>query len=130
MCSSDLRDHLRWLSSVGIGKRTVHKVTGVALSSIDRIRSGERTKARKNTVDRILAVGKHRTHGRISVDSSAAFRLLNELHAAGYSNASIARHLGLKTPALQYRPEQPMLLDTARRIAAVHQQLLGRKVAA
>lgn len=127
---TEARDHLRWLSSIGIGKRTVHQVTGVALSSIDKIRSGEQTKARKHTVDRILAVGKHRTHGRIAIDPAAAFRLLNQLQAAGYSNAAIARHLGLKTPALQYRPDQPMLLDTVRRIAAVHQRLLGQRVAA
>ena len=127
---SEARDHLRWLSSIGIGKRTVHQVTGVALSSIDRIRSGERTKARKHTIDRILAVGKHRTHGRIPVDPTAALRMLDELHAAGLSKAAIARALGHKTPALQYEPGRPMLLDTARRIAAIHHQLLGRKVAA
>ena len=126
---SEAREHLRWLSSIGIGKRTVHKVTGVALSSVEGIRSGDIVKARRQTVDRILAVGKHRTHGRIPVDPTKALRMLDELHRAGMSKAAIARALGHKTPALQYDPERPMLLDTARRIVALHAHLLGRRAA-
>ena len=126
---SEAREHLLWLSSIGIGKRTVHKVTGVALSSVEGIRSGDIVKARPKTVDRILAVGKHRSHGRIPVDPTKALRMLDELHQAGMSKAAIARALGHKTPALQYYPDRPMLLDTARRIAALHAQLLGRRAA-
>lgn len=121
----EARDHLRWLSSIGIGKRTVHKVTNVAISSIEGIRTGTILKARPQTVDRILAVGKHRTHGRVRVDSATALRMLDELHQTGMSKAAIARALGLRTPALQYKPGQPMLLDTVRNIAQLHHRLIG-----
>jgi len=127
---NEARDHLRWLSSIGIGKRTVHQVTGIAVSTIDRIRTGEQTKARKQTIDRILAVGKHRAHGQIPVDPTAALRMLDELVAAGMSKAQIARMLGLTSRSLQYKRNRPMLLNTVRRISAVHQQTFGRKAAA
>lgn len=126
---SEARDHLRWLSSIGIGKRTVHKVSGVALSSIEAIRSGQVTKARPRSVDRILAVGRHRAHDRMPVDPTPALRMLNELHNAGMSKSAIARALGHKTPALQYSPDRPMQLQTVRRIAQLHAQLLGRRAA-
>ena len=126
---AEAREHLLWLSSIGIGRRTVNKVSGVAMSSIDKIRTGKRDKARAVTVDRILAVGKHRTHHRIPVDPTPALKMVDQLLAAGYSKAAVARALGLTTPALQYRADRPMLLDTAIRIDHVHRQLLGRRAA-
>jgi hypothetical protein len=127
--TAEARDHLRWLSSIGIGKRTVHKVTGVALSSIEAIRAGQMRKARARTVDRILAVGKHRTHGRIPVDPQPAFDMIDQLRANGWTNARIAQALGLKTPALQYRPDRPMLLDTVVRISRLHRSVFGSRLA-
>lgn len=123
MDCSEARDHLRWLSSVGVGKQTVHRVSGVALSSIYRIRNGELTKARETTINRILAVGTHLRPSSQPIDSTSTWQLLDDLVYLGFSKTTIARQAGYRTPAVQLKRGRRVKPSTALRYAAAYQQL-------
>lgn len=121
--TSEAREHLNWLSSIGIGKRTVHQVTGVSLSAIQQIRQGTQTRARATTVDKILAVGRHKSHARIFVNPQRAWAMLDAMIDAGLTRAEISRRLGNTTPSIQYSRTRPMYRSTEARIEAVYKTM-------
>ena len=125
--ATEARDHLRWLSSVGVGRTQVHLRTGIAISSIDKIRTGQRRKARPATIEAILAVGRSHVADGTLIDARTTWRKINDLKRAGYSQAWIARQLGSTAvnPALQVG-KRKVTAGTARKIAALHERLLFR----
>lgn len=121
----EARDHLAWLRTVGVGRRTVSQRSGVAVSSIQRIANGTRTKARKDTVDRILAVGKSAAHGSALVDAGPTWRRVDDLLAHGWTKKRIAQNLtgDPRTVALQIGRTK-VTAETAARIRAIHETAL------
>lgn len=120
--TSEARDHLAWLRTVGVGRRTVSERSGVAVSSIQRIARGTRTKARRDTVDRILAVGRSAAHGSALVDAGPTWRLVEELLAHGWTKKRIGQNLtnDPRTVSLQIGRTR-VTADTAARIRAIHE---------
>ena len=127
--ATEARDHLRWLSSVGVGRTQVHLRTGVAISSIDKIRTGKVRKARQATVDAILAVGRSHVADGTLIDARSTWRKIGDLKQAGYSQTWIARQLGstAKRPALQIGRDK-VTAGTARKIAELHERTLFREL--
>ena len=99
--ASEAIAHIHWLRSQGIGKRTIAKASGIGVTSITEFSNGTRTRARQETIDRILAVGTHRIKPGIRIDAAPTWELINDLLAFGFTKARIAKELGNKTPALQ-----------------------------
>lgn len=103
--ASEAIAHIRWLRSQGVGKRTIANAAGIGLTSVEEFTKGIRTKARRETIDRILAVGTHRAPGGARVDAAPAWRLVDDLLHLGFTKTTIAAALGskAKTPALQLK---------------------------
>lgn len=101
--ASEAIAHIHWLRSKGVGKRTIAKAAGIGITSIDEFTKGIRTKARLETIHRILAVGTHRAAGGAHIDADPAWRLIDDLLLLGFTKTAIAAALGstAKTPALQ-----------------------------
>lgn len=127
--ATEARDHLRWLRSVGIGKCRVHELTGVALSSIEKIRSGKVTKCRPRTAEKILGVRRSLAAGGANVDATKTWKQIEDLLAAGYTKTWIAKQLGskAKVPTLQVGRKQ-VLASTARKVDELHERLLFRLI--
>lgn len=123
--NSEAREHLAWLASVGVGKRTVSERSGVALSAIEKIRRGTVTRSRPDTIAKILAVGRSAARGAALVDAEPTRRLIDDLLAHGWTRTAIARELGsqAKRPSLQIRGTR-VTAETARRVADLHHRAL------
>lgn len=115
---TEARQHLIWLQQQGIGKRTVSEVSGIAQSTIDKIRTGKRHRAKPDTITRILAVGTHRTQAGASIDAAPTWRYINDLLELGFTKTRIAHELGRTTPALQIN-RQRVRKSTADKIRNV-----------
>lgn len=113
--ASEAITHLHWLSSQGVGKRTIAKASGIGLTSISEFINGTRTRARQQTIDRILAVGTHRIADGSTIDARPAWALINDLLELGVTKRRIAKAIGAKTPALQIN-RQRIKPETMRRI--------------
>lgn len=124
--ASEAIAHIEWLRSQGVGKRTIAKAAGIGITSIDEFTKGIRTRARQETIDRILAVGTHRIAGGSTIDARPAWALINDLLQLGVTKARIAKAIGAQTPALQIN-RQRIKPDTMRRIqhawATISQEL-------
>ena len=127
--ATEARNHLRWLATVGVGRRQVHQQTGVAMSAITKIRDGKVTKARPHTIDRILAVGRSNAAPGALIDAKPTWRKIRELQDAGYTNTWIARQLGSTAtrPALQIGKTQ-VTAATARKVNQLHYRTLFRQI--
>lgn len=127
--ATEVRDHLRWLSAKGVGRRTVAQVTGLSNSAIAELSSGRRTMTTPATADRILNVGLlHRPDGSdgARVPSEPVRRMVDELVALGYSRAALARMLGYRSRALQFADRPGCNPQTARRVKALHAALTAK----
>lgn len=95
--------HLRELSRQGVGYKTAADAASVARSTVSKLVFGERTRARAQTVRRLLAVTAKARADHSTVRGGKTWRMINQLLEEGFTKARISRELGNKTPALQIR---------------------------
>lgn len=122
---AEAREHLRWLSTVGVGTRVVAERTGIARSTITRIRLGKRDRARPETIAKILAVGRSAARDGARVDAKPTWKRIDDLLGHGWTRTAIAAALGSKAkrPALQIHRTK-LTVETARKVAELHERAL------
>ena len=110
------RAHLEMLAAQGIGKRSVYAACDVALTVLQDIRAGLKTRIRAETERRILAVddGARADHGL--VDAKATRAAIRELLKHGLTKGEIASRLGseAKTPSLQVSRRQVTAINALK----------------
>lgn len=116
------RAHMDKLSRLGIGRRVVHDVSGVANSSLVNIINGRKQTIRARTERAILAVTVQAAADHALVDAAPTWRLLDELIADGYSKAALARALGYARPAIQFKRAN-VTVRNAYEVARLHERL-------
>ena len=112
------RAHLRRLARQGVGRRMVASASDVALSVVQAVRSGRKTRIRARTERRILAVTKACRGDAVHVDARPTWERIEWLLAEGFSKARIARELGMKRPALQIKKHR-VTVRTAAQVEAL-----------
>lgn len=132
------REHLDALGRAGVGLKTVARLSGVSHGSLSKIVYGEPLKGRPpsrrirpETLHSILAVSASQAGGGQRVDAAPTWTLVEELVAAGYSRAFLARALGSEaaSPRLQIG-KKLVRASTARAMEELHRRLISRPPAA
>lgn len=116
------RGHLAALSALGIGRRAVGDVCGVADSILSAIITGKKANIRARSERAILAVTVAAAADRALIPAAPTWSLLDELIADGYSKAELARQLGYKTHALQINRHQ-ITVRNAYDVERLHERL-------
>jgi len=117
------REHLQRLSRAGVGKRAVAAASEVAVSVIDDVRCGRKTRIRARTERKLLAVTTQMVSDGALVKPTRALKLIEALQEEGFSKAELARRLGYATPALQFGRSR-MTARTAHRIEGLYSRLM------
>ena len=97
------REHLRRLSSAGVGRIAVAQASTLSVSTLKEIRTGKRPVVRESTETLILSVGRDAARKGAQVDASKAWAQIDKLLAGGFNRANLALRLGMRTPKLQFR---------------------------
>lgn len=97
------REHLRRLSSAGVGRIAVAEASTLGESTLKDIRTGKRPLIRQSTEALILSVDRNAARKGAQVDAARAWAQINELLAEGFNRAHLALRLGMRTPKLQFR---------------------------
>lgn len=118
------RAHLFKLSRAGIGYKAVAAAADVAISVVAKIRSGERARIRASTERRILEVDRGAAADHTTVPARRTWRLIARLLEEGFTKAELARRLGYRTPALQFRRWR-VLAATAMRVEQLYQRCMA-----
>lgn len=114
------RDHLRWLTAQGVGRRAVAARTGLAETQVARIRQGKVTRIRRATSERILAVHAGVASPRALVDAALTLDKIDDLvNLAGMTRAEIAAALGYRTARLQLGRNGRVTAANARKVDAL-----------
>ena len=95
--------HLLWLQEHQIGRRTVKKVSGVAVSVIQKIVRGQKRQIRRSTEQKLLSVTLEHAGGNTLVPADKTWERIKALQNAGWPKARIAKALGYAVGALQLR---------------------------
>jgi hypothetical protein len=129
-----VRQHIRMLSTYGIGWQRLCRLAGVANGGVSRILygaphegSGPTKRVRTTTADKILAIKPSLEHlaPGARVDGTGTRRRLQALVANGWPQMRLGRELGIKHHRLiwdQIRKDT-VSADTARKVRDLYEQL-------
>lgn len=119
--ATEAREHLLWLRSFGVGKRTVHKLTGIGITTLWEITRGDTLKVHPDTETKILDLWRDTRNDAMVVAAEPTWKRIAWLQQQGWSKARIARELGLgrtlqiRTERITHRTEQ-RVEDLVRRV--------------
>lgn len=122
------RRHVRALMALGIGPKTVAKLSGVPHGAISKLLYGDykgrrpSRRIRPETARRLLAVTPEMASGAQKVDAGPTWALLDDLIAKGWTRAELARRRGQKGPGLQVRRTK-VRASTARAVERLHAEI-------
>ncbi len=116
------RAHVLDLGRRGVGYKAVAAAANLAVSTVARIRSGERLRIRALHSRRILAVDVQARADGSLVPAKSTWRLVGRLLEEGYTKARLARELGAQRPALQLGRRRVLAL-TAVRVERLYRRL-------
>lgn len=128
--ATEVREHLVWLQSIGIGRRLVAHHSGVSASQITKLRDGTTTRTTPTTANRILAVGKHHLPPRATIDATRTIKQLDELHKAGWTKRAIGRALTGNPNCKSLQVTGPKVtVNTAQKVDALWRQVFAQDIA-
>lgn len=114
--------HLVSLSRRGVGKRAVAAATDVCMTVLQDIRTGKKAQIRARTERKILAVTPDLVSDRALVKPGRTFQLIELLREEGFSKAELAKRLGYRNGALQFRRTR-MTARNVHRIETLYRSL-------
>ena len=97
------RRHISKLSKAGIGYKSVADAASVAHTVVAEIRAGRKLRIRQRTERSILAVTKTAYAGGALIDADPTWKQIDKPLEEGFTKAELARRLGLKSPAIQFK---------------------------
>jgi len=97
-----VRKHLTDLSQRGIGRDTIADLTGLAVTTIDLLRTGKRQQIRAMNAKRILAIDPRSvvTDAQL-ISAEPTWKIIHWMLNEGFTRGEIAKRLGYQTRALQ-----------------------------
>ena len=119
----DVRQHLLALQDAGLPERFVADRSGVSRSTIRKVRDETQRSVSIGVEEKLLGVKAHELPPDTLIDARETKVLLRELTDAGHSLASLARRLGLNTPAVQLGQDR-VQLSTAQAVQRLAVELL------
>lgn len=97
------RLHLKKLQAAGIGRRLIAEIIGCNDARILEIRNGRKQFIRSRTLRAILSVTEEARGDKTLVEAAPVWARINLLLRHGFTKAEIARRIGLRSPAIQFR---------------------------
>lgn len=119
------RRHLRRLSRLGVGRRSVRAACDVGDTTLQRIITGQKQRIRARTERRILEVDAEAVADHGLVDAAETWRLVEELLRHDFTEAGLARLLGSKAkyPSLQLG-RRKVTAKNAQKVRRLHRRYL------
>ena len=122
--NTEAAEHLAWLSSQGVGRRTISQHTGLAVTTLWKIQSRQAKRSQQVTINKILAVHKGIVRPGARIDAGPTWALVDELRAHGWSKARISAAIGRNGRALQIG-KTTVRRSTAQEIADLHARTMA-----
>lgn len=117
------KKHLRALTRVGVGRRSVAEASDVGETVIAEIRSGAKKQIRARTERRILSVTKDAVAGAACIPADRTWVLINRMLREGFTRGALAQRIGRKTPALQIGKRR-VLARTAMEVERFYERIM------
>jgi hypothetical protein len=115
------RAHLVELQAAGVGYRQAAKLAGVSVQTVRHIRAGKPRAVKPDTLAAILGVRPKLAPGAL-VNAYATRRLIRALKKEGFTEASIARRVGLRRGRIEWEGKS-ITVRNAAKVAALWQQV-------
>lgn len=128
--ATEVRAHLHWLGTQGIGLRTVADRARVSRSTLAKLRAGSARRCTPAVADRVLAVGIHRASPGCLLDATHTWELIDDMLTHGHTRTAIAQMLGsrARTPALQLHRTR-VTAANAKKVEEVYRTLMADVIA-
>lgn len=123
--ASEVRKHILFLSSRGIGTLTIVKLSGLAQSNVLRIKRGEQKSITVASAKKILAIPALPVSDGHRVPSSKAQKLVDEMLATGLTETQINRLIGNREPRIIFK--ETVRLSRFRKFEELHKKVVKGK---
>lgn len=120
--TDEARAHLLALSAKGVGLRAVAEGSGVAYSCLQDIKNRGQKLATPDVVMRIMKVDENMLLDHHTVDGTETWKRIKEMQKTGMSKAEIARRLGYKNGAIQFKKR--VLAKTELAVKKLHKLVM------
>jgi transcriptional regulator with XRE-family HTH domain len=124
MPAAEVRAHIEWLRTIGVGQRTIAERAGVARSTVRELANGLSPTVTRQVADRILAIGRDAHADHTVVDNAQARQQYIEVLAAGMRRIDIARAFGTTDVPIGVRQGTTITKANADRMREIHRQCL------
>lgn len=121
--ADEVLTHIQWLSSRGVGRRSLAMAAGVGTATIQGILEGGR--CREATARKILAVGVYDGLPNSRMDAEPTRRHVLSLNGYGWSNQDIGRALG--RPSGSFHIKGTVTRRVAERVRVLHNLVHDRR---
>lgn len=121
--ADEVRDHIAFLRSKGIGLRTIAEHTGLGRTALQQLASGESRQVQPANAMKILAVPATAQPAVTLVDARPTWQLIRQLRRVGVPKVRIAEAIG-QTRALQLGRKR-IQLRHAQAIQDAYERLLA-----
>lgn len=121
--ASRIRRKLLQLSRQGVGRRAVHRATGVSETTQSLLRAKKRRYMRAQNARRILDLSASNALQGAYICAHPTWARIRHLLRQGFSKAEIARRLGYRNSALQFNSER-ITARNARRILRFYNSVM------
>jgi transcriptional regulator with XRE-family HTH domain len=127
--AKETREHLIWLRSEGVGRRTIAEVSGVAVSQVWKILKGRTTRIRPATAERLLAVHLGKRKPGALLDDTKARELVQQMLDLGHTKAELANMLGLSHHTVRFNQAGKITQKRMTTITELHRSLTAQQEA-
>lgn len=108
------REHIKKLARAGVGYKMVAEAARTSSTIVLEIKQGNRPRIRARTLRGILAVTIDCRGDKALVSGASTWRRIEKLLEEGFTKRDLARALGYKSPAIQFRRQRVTVRTRAR----------------
>jgi hypothetical protein len=116
------RKHLIKLSKQQVGRRSVSEVTGISETILQHIKQGKRRNIRARTERLILNIDRHALSAAAIIPAGPTWKKINWLLDEGFTKKELAKRLGYRTPAIQFRKDR-ITVKTAVKVERFYESM-------
>jgi len=120
--ASKARKQLIKLSKQQVGRRSVSEITGISDSILHLIKQGKRKNIRARTEKLILNVDHNAVSAAAIIPAGPTWKKINWLLGEGFTKKELARRLGFRSPAIQFRKDR-ITMKTAVKVERFYESM-------
>lgn len=125
MDATPAREHLKFLTSLGVGRRAVADTIGMNESALQKIRKGQTRRIQPVNLKKILDVGVEAAADGARINPVPTRRMLRKLMKEGFTKRELARRLNRRGRLLRIASKKRVTARNAMKVQQLYDRVMA-----